>query len=360
MLRSISTRFGFVALVAAATFPALATAQPAGTAGAAPTAEEIRHVQEAMAEAAAAFIATLDGGRRGRAILPFDDEARMSWMYVPGVRAGITIAEMTGPQRTALHRLLRTALSHPGYLKVVSIMQLEEILRAIEDGGFLRSVDHYTFAIFGDPTSGEPWGWRFEGHHVSLNFTSVDPLGLSATPLFLGSNPAEVRNGPLTGLRVLAMEEDLARELVTTLPPEQRARAIVSETPPNDILTRNDPAARELPVVGLAAREMSPEHRLLLLRILETYAGNLEETIAEARLAAIREAGFDELHFAWMGSTERGQPHYYRIQGPTVLIEFDNVQNGGNHIHSVWRDLQNDFGVDLLRRHYETSSHHQH
>jgi len=311
-----------------------------------------------MTAAAIAFVESLNAARRSQAMLPFDDPERMTWAYVPGVRAGITLAELTGPQRMALHAMLRTVLSHPGYLKVVSIMQLEEILRAIETGGFLRSVDAYTVAIFGDPASDEPWGWRFEGHHVSLNFTSVEPYGLSTAPLFLGSNPAEVRNGPLTGFRVLAEEEDLARELVTTLPPEQRARAIVSETAPNDIVTRNDPVAREVPMAGLPAAEMSADHRLLLLRLLETYAGNLESSLAEARLAAIREAGFDNLHFAWMGSTEVGQPHYYRIHGPTVLIEFDNVQNAGNHVHSVWRDLQNDFGGDLLRLHYESADHH--
>jgi len=356
MLHSISSRFGGVALAATLLFPSFVHAQEDGAAHG--SAEDIQRAQDAMAAAASAFVATLNGARREQAVLPFEDPERVTWAYVPGVRAGITVAELTGPQRMALHAMLRTALSQPGYLKVVSIMQLEEILRAIETGGFLRSVDHYTVAIFGDPDSTEPWGWRFEGHHVSLNFTTVDPQGLSTAPLFLGSNPAEVRNGPLTGLRVLAAEEDLARELVTTLPAELRARAIVSEEAPRDIVTRNDPVARDVPIVGLAAADMSAEHRLLLLHLLETYAGNLEASLAEARLAAIRDSGFDELHFAWMGSTEVGDPHYYRIHGPTVLIEYDNVQNAGNHVHSVWRDLQNDFGVDLLRQHYESSDHH--
>jgi hypothetical protein len=337
-------------------FGALVSA-PRAAAQAAEGGEATAAAQAAMRAAASDLLASLTGARRERAQLPFED-TRMEWAYIPGSRAGLPLSDMTAEQRRRTHALLRTVLSGPGYLKVTSIMQLEEVLRAIETAGFPRDLQAYTVAVFGNPAGDEPWGWRFEGHHVSLNFTSVDPEGLSTTPLFLGSNPAEVRAGALAGLRVLAEEEDLARQLVRSLPAEQRARAIVAAAAPSDILTRNDPVARELPIEGLPVGEMNTGGRLLLLRLLEVYAKTLEESIAEARLAGIREAGIDNLRFVWMGGVEPGDPHYYRIQGPTVLIEYDNVQNDANHIHTVWRDLENDFGVDLLRRHYEASSHH--
>lgn len=316
-------------------------------------------VQEAMEEAAAALLESLNGSRRARAQLPFTDSVRLEWAYIPTVREGLLLADMTAEQRLRTHALLRSALSGAGYLKVTAIMQLEEVLRAIETSGFARSVEGYVVAIYGDPSSDEPWGWRFEGHHVSLNFTSVSPEGLSATPLFLGSNPAEVRAGSWTGLRVLAEEEDLARALLGRLSPAQRERAIFSDEAPGDIVTRNDPIAREVSREGLPASEMTSEQRLMLVALLELYAGTLENEIAQTRLAAIRSAGLDDLYFGWAGGVGRGEPHYYRIHGPTVLIEYDNVQNGANHIHAVWRDLQNDFGADLLRLHYENSPHHQ-
>jgi hypothetical protein len=327
---------------------------PAGPSG------ELEAVQAAMASAATHFLESLDPGRRSRASLPFDDSLRMGWAYIPGARPGLLLADMTGEQRRRAHALLRTALSGPGYLKVTSIMQLEEVLRGIETDGFPRNVEGYVFAIFGDPAGDRPWGWRFEGHHVSLNFTSVRPEALATTPLFLGSNPAEVRVGSWAGLRVLAEEEDLARALLLSLTPQQRGRAIFSERAPPDIVTRNDPVARDVPMEGLPVREMTTDQRLLLLRLLEVYASTLQTDVAQRRLGAIREAGVENLHFAWAGGSEVGGPHYYRIQGPTLLIEYDNVQSGANHIHTVWRDLEDDFGGDMLRRHYETSPHHRH
>ncbi|TVP53857.1 MAG: DUF3500 domain-containing protein [Gemmatimonadales bacterium] len=324
-----------------------------------PHADAPEPVHAAMSTAALDLLAALGTGARAeRAHRPFEDTNRTTWAYVPGPRAGLPLSEMTAEQRRRTHALLRMVLSDSGYLKVTGIMQLEEVLRAIETAGFPRDLEAYTLAVFGDPGTPEPWGWRFEGHHVSLNFTSVDPDGLSTSPLFLGSNPAEVRTGSLAGLRVLSSEEDLARLLVRRLPPALRSRAIVSDEAPFDILTRNDPVARDLPREGLPAGEMGSSDRLLLLKLLEVYAGNLEESIAEARLTAIREAGIENLNFVWMGSTEPGEPHYYRIHGPTLLIEYDNVQSDANHIHTVWRDLENDFGIDLFRQHYKNSPHH--
>ena len=321
--------------------------------------QSVEAVNGEMAAAASAFLETLNTPRRRVAHLEFEDSARVQWEYIPTYREGLPVAEMTGEQRLAAHRLLRVALSGSGYLKVINVMQLEEVLRAIDTSGFARNAEGYMLAIFGDPASGAPWGWRFEGHHVSLNFTSVRPAELSVTPLFLGSNPAEVRGGMWAGLRVLAEEEDFARALLASMSEEQRERAIYSDEAPNDIVTRNDPVARELPVEGLPASAMTAAQRELLLGLIGVYASTVDDAVAEERLAAIRAAGVDNLHFAWAGGTERGEPHYYRIQGPTTLIEYDNVQNGANHIHSVWRDLRSDFGGDALRRHYESSAHHR-
>jgi len=314
---------------------------------------------QVMAEAAVALLESLNDPRRERAQFDLEDPERLDWAYIPTARRGVPIADMTGEQRLRTHELLRTALSSEGYLKVISVMQLEEILRALETSGLARNVEGYYLSIFGDPASGSPWGWRFEGHHVSLNFTSVPTRGLAVTPFFLGSNPAEVRAGSWTGLRVMAEEEDVARQLLASLSREQRSRAVFSADAPNDIETRDDPVARELPLEGLPAADMTPDQRLLLVHLLEVYAGNLDAEIADERLSAIREAGIENLRFAWAGGTARGEPHYYRIQGPTLLIEYDNVQNGANHIHAVWRDRSNDFGADILRLHYETAAHHR-
>lgn len=314
-------------------------------------------VDRRMAVAAVEFLESLNGPRRARAQLAFGDSARLEWEYIPTDRLGLPISAMTGEQRMRVHDLLRTALSASGYLKVTSVMQLEEILRAVETSGFPRSSEGYVVAIFGDPSGEAPWSWRFEGHHVSLNFTSDGDTGPSVTPLFLGSNPAEVRAGTWAGLRVLAEEEDLARELLASLSDEQRAQAIIAEEAPSDILTRNDPVARELPTEGLPASSMTSAQRMLLLGLLEVYAGTVDEAVAEERLEAIRQAGVENLHFAWAGGTLPGEPHYYRIQGPTTLIEFDNVQNSANHVHRVWRDLRDDFGGDVLRRHYLEGGH---
>lgn len=349
-------RFGpatLALLVVQALAPGASNAQPA------PTPEGLAELQVSMAAAANAFLESLNAPRRAQAQMAFDDSTRTRWAYVPGWRSGLLLAEMSATQRTRAHELLRTALTGHGYLKITGIMQLEEVLRGLETAGTVRSVEGYALAIFGDPAPDAPWGWRFEGHHISLNFTSIDPTNLSSAPLFLGSNPAEVRAGTWAGLRVLHEEEDAGRALLMSLPEAQRSQAIFSEQAPNDIVTRNDPTVGEVPLAGVPASAMSAESRLLLLRLIDVYASTLEPEIMEPRLAAVRAAGIDNIHFAWAGGVERGQPHYYRLHGPTMLIEYDNVQTNANHSHSVWRDLENDFGGDLLRQHYEHAPHHQ-
>ena len=310
--------------------------------------------QPGIAAAAEAFLATLSESGRAKAERPLDDQARFEWFFTPVERSGLPLREMTLEQRLAALALLQSATSSQGYLKATGVMHLEQILGQIENRPDRRDPENYHFWVFGTPSDTTPWGWRFEGHHISLNFTSADGLTVS-TPSFIGANPARVRTGAYAGWRLLANEEDIARALMASLTPEQRQRAIISDTAPRDIITGNQREVSLQRMEGLPASEMTADQLMLLRRLLAEYVGNAEPGIAESRYARIEEAGIGRLHFAWAGGLDVGGPHYYRIHGPTVLIEYDNTQSDANHIHSVWRDLENDFGEDLLRRHYESA-----
>jgi hypothetical protein len=307
-----------------------------------------------VATAANAFVAVLPAEKRALAKLPFDGRDRATWRYTPGSRAGVPLQDLTPAQREAAQALLRSFLSAEGYLKVQSIIALEVVLRELE-GWNERDPERYWFAVFGDPGSGSPWGMRVEGHHLSLHLAVVKGEFVSSTPTFLGANPAEIRSGARKGQRALAAEEDTARALLDSLSPEQRREAVVDGSPYGDIVTRNQSKANPLDAQGVVFTSLTAPQQKLLLAIVELYAGTMKPKLAEERLAKIRRAGLDGIRFAWAGATARGRPHYYRIQGPTFLIEFDN--SGGNHIHSVWRDFEGDFGRDLLRDHYRTHSH---
>jgi hypothetical protein len=314
--------------------------------------------------AAHAFLALLDAEQRARATRTFDDPERFEWFFTPVPRNGLPLGQMTTEQRAAALRLLQSVTSSQGYLKATGVLHLEGILAVLEDRPDRRDPENYHVWIFGTPSPDQPWGWRFEGHHISLNFTSHDGVTVS-TPAFLGANPARVPSGPFAGWRLLANEEDLARALVRSLDAAQRERAIISATAPPDIITGNDRRASLERMEGLPVAAMTAHQRALFMRLLAEYVGNADPAIARPRMARIEEVGLDHLHFAWAGSLAVGGPHYYRIHGPTVLIEYDNIQNDANHVHSVWRDLENDFGEDILRRHYETAGpahghHHPH
>jgi len=310
-----------------------------------------------MAKAADAFLITLEDEQRDVATFPFDDEERYNFHYTPVDRLGLPLKDMSLEQRRAAHALLRTALSARGYLKATSVMQLEQVLNEIEQPGWTRDRALYYLSVFGTPAEGEPWGWRFEGHHLSLNYTSVTNEVTATTPAFFGANPAEVRTGPTAGLRVLGAEEDLGRRLVIVLDADQRSRAILTETAPREVITGNDREVSLESFEGLPAADMSEAQRDLLWQVVQQYTHNMRPDLADGQLKKIEDAGFENLHFAWAGSLEPGEGHYYRVHGPTVLIEFDNTQGDANHIHSVWRDLTDDFGEDLLRRHYEEHEH---
>lgn len=310
-----------------------------------------------MAQAANEFIATLNDEQRERTVFAFEDEERFNFHYTPVPRLGLPLKEMRMEQLRAAHALLRTALSSRGYLKATSVMELEAVLRAIEAPQWNRDRALYYVSIFGTPEEGEAWGWRFEGHHLSLNYTSVTNELTTTTPAFFGANPAEVRTGPTTGLRVLGAEEDLGRRLVLMLDAAQREQAIITEEAPREIITRNNREAALDTFEGLSAGEMNPAQRDVLWAIVEEFIQNHRPDLARKQLDKIDQAGFENVHFAWAGGVEPGKQHYYRVHGPTVLIEFDNTQGDGNHIHSVLRDLTDDFGEDLLRKHYDEHPH---
>jgi hypothetical protein len=307
-----------------------------------------------VAKAANGFLAALPEDRRLGAKAAFQSRDRTTWRYTPGGRPGMPLQEMSPAQREAAQAVLRSFLSGEGYLKVQSIIALEVVLREIERWDE-RDPERYWFLVFGEPGSESPWGVRVEGHHVSLHLAVIKGRFVSSTPTFLGANPAEVRSGPKKGSRALAAEEDAARALLESLTAAQRAETIIDEAPYGDIVSRNRTRVDPLDARGIAFGKLAPAQQKQLLALIELYAGTMQPKLAEERLAKIRAAGLDGIRFAWAGPAARGRPHYYRVQGPTFLIEFDN--SGGNHIHTVWRDFEGDFGRDLLREHYGTSAH---
>jgi hypothetical protein len=259
---------------------------------------------------------------------------------------------MDEKQRTLARALLASGLSERGLLQAESVMALERVLRAMEHATH-RDETLYYFTVFGHPSAKETWGWRVEGHHLSVNFTIVDGHTISATPNFVGANPGEVRiPGPQAGQRVLAAEEDLGRAFVTSLTEEQRHQAIVSDQAPGDILTRNDRQAKAPEPTGLGYAAMTADQQVRFRALVGLYANRLRHEVAEAELQKINDSGWNHLSFAWAGSLQPGVGHYYRIQSPDFVIEYDNTQNNANHIHTVWRDFAGDFGRDLLQEHY--------
>ena len=311
-----------------------------------------------MADAALAFVDALDEAQKGTARLDFaDEEERTNWHYIPRERAGLPIKDMDGAQRARALDLVATGLSAPAHERAQTIMALESILAEVEGGGrrFSRDEELYYVSLFGEIGGGGPWGWRFEGHHISLNNTVLGDR-VSAAPLFFGANPAEVRHGEREGLRALAAEEDLARDLLSQLDGEQRSQAVISDRAPDDILTRNAPrVGGEVAPEGLAAADMGPGQRELLEALVRVYVERQPEALAGVQMQRLRQRDLGAAHFAWAGSDRRGQGHYYRVLAPGFLAEYDNTQNDANHIHAVWRDLADDFGGDLLQRHYARS-----
>jgi hypothetical protein len=303
-----------------------------------------------MANAANNFLATLSPDQKAKALFELNSDERLNWHFVPMERKGLPFADMSPSQQHLAHGLLSRALSHRGYFKATTIMSLEQILFDLENKAPRRNAQLYYLSFFGSPGT-NVWGWRAEGHHLSLNFTAQgDTVALA--PSFMGSNPAEVREGPRKGLRVLAAEEDVGRELVKSLDETQRAVAVITNVAPRDIITGDSRKAKWLEPVGISAGKLSAAQQSLLRRLIQEYLGRSRAEAVEKDWARIEKAGWGDVTFAWAGGLNRGDAHYYRVQGPTFLLEYDNTQTDANHVHAVWRDLENDFGEDLLRKHY--------
>ncbi len=355
----------------------------------------------AMTDTATRLLAAFPAEQKARFLFTFETLERYNWHYIPRMRKGLSLRELAPAQKTLALELLRSGLSASGYETAQQIMRLERILLEREKNGsmpMVRDPENYYVSIFGTPSRERPWGWRIEGHHVSVNFTiaggRVDDNAVSNTPLFFGAEPAEVQGGPLKGLRVLGAGEDKARALIDALDAQQRSAAVVGTKLPTDIMTGNDRAPdlgsqlnpigldrqpEPLPHEGLAAAQMTAAQKQLLRALVDVYMGRMPDEIAATRAREVT-ADFDRIRFAWIGATRAedapkptasfgcepgdprweciplGFPYYYRVHGPTFLIEYMN--GNGNHAHSVWRDYQNgDFGEDLLRAHYADVPH---
>ena len=361
---------------------------------------------QSMTDIATELVASLTDDQRVLATFDLENvEERIRWFYTPTDHGGLPLAKMTASQHRLVYRLLASALSEGGYTTVTTIIGLENVLDRLEGfvAGFERERGRdplqYWISIFGEPSDSGSWSWRFGGHHVSLHFTVRDGEVQSSTPCFLGADPA---NSLLLGphlLRPLAAAEDLAREFIHGLSMDQRAIAIVGSIPPTDIVGANrsvllegdtalplplvwrkrfdgalddaivaiqDRADRELGITeddlervsftrnpkGLSVASMTASQRDELRALLKTYIDRIADDLADSEWRKINGSEFEKLTFLWAGGIESGEPHYYRVQGGRLFVEYDNTQRGTNHIHTVWRDLENDFAGDALALHY--------
>ncbi|MEX1169817.1 MAG: DUF3500 domain-containing protein [Chloroflexota bacterium] len=310
--------------------------------------------------AALHWLGTLDREQRTSAVFPFESGERFAWDYRPGTRQGLALAAMTDPQRTAAMAIVDAAMSPRGAAEVRAIIALEPILGDLERrsgrSGIVRDPERYWFAAFGEPGGQGPWSWRVGGHHLAVHTTLAEDQVVGTAPSFLGANPATVPDGPLAGRRAIDGEERLARALLASLSPAQRELAVVDPVAPPDILSGNGRRAdlRDVPT-GIRHDQLEPAQQAGLEGLIRHYVERAHPDIATAEWDRIRGAGLESVTFAWAGPDTTGRGHYYAIRGPSLLIEYDNTQNRANHIHSVWRDLANDWGEDLLARHYRAS-----
>ena len=319
-----------------------------------------QRTSDAMVAAGQQFVDSLTPPQRQQTVFAFDSDERYKWNYIPDEmfpRQGLPLKAMSAAQRGRAEDLLKAGLSQKGYMTYTAIMQLESVLKEVEKSGgdngrrFLRDPLAYRFSVFGTPSPDGIWGWRVDGHHVSLHFTVVKGRLVASTPTFAGTNPAEVRSGKQKGLRILAEQEDTARQFMMSLKPEQQKVAIFTTDAPGDIVTGNKDKVDPLMPVGIQSAKLEPEQRLKLMDVVNSYASLMADDLARERIGRIWSAGIENVYFGWAGGTAPGEKHYYRVQGPTFLIEFDNTQDDANHIHAVWRDFNGDFGRDLLREH---------
>jgi len=344
--------------------------------------EHIHNLVQRMGEAAVNFRDSLAPDQRAKALSPFeDDDSRTFWDYVPLSRKGLPLREMDRRQRRLAHQLVASGLSGSGYVTTTTIMGLETTLDGRESWSSRnwRDPGDYYVSLFGTPSDQEPWGWKFEGHHISINYTIVGGRIVAPTPLFFGANPASTELNSISSLRPLGNVEDLARELVRNLDEEQLSHVLLAPVAPGDIVTVNqrfiqeneEPSDRlnrtEVPYDavrytnlprGLSGTGMTEAQQEMLCFLIEEYIQRMPDAIAEIESEKLKRHGINDVHLAWAGGLETRQPHYYRLQGSRFLVEYDNVQNDANHVHTVWRHPTNDFGADLLTHHYGTAHKH--
>ncbi len=319
---------------------------------------ERRSVDE-MAEAANSLLASFSASQRAQATFDFDSDERSRHHFIPPEtfeRHGAVLKEMTSEQKVRALDLLRSGLSEQGYMTAQQIMEVEGILGVIVEGAdrqFDRNQEDYWVSVFGTPSTGSTWGWRWEGHHLSLHYTVVEGEITISTPTFLGANPATVPEGPRRGLRAMKEQEDTARDLLASLDARQRDIAIFDDVAPTNVVTGADLVVDPLEPIGIRGSALRSSQRDMLMNVIESYISIMTYDIAELRRVEVREGGIDDIAFAWAGPTERGQVAYYRVQGPNFLIEFDNTQEDPNHIHAAFRDFDGDLGRDVLRDHLE-------
>jgi len=308
--------------------------------------------------AAQAFVKTLSAEQKKTALLPYSSALRTDWHFIPkDERKGLQVKHMTKPQRAAALSLLKSSLSAAGYKKTTTIMKMEGLLAELEGGKGrnIRDPLRYYFTVFGEPADKGRWGLSIEGHHLSLNFVFEGGEVVSSTPAFFAANPATVQNKNekfAIGARVLRDEEQLGFDLVNALNKKQLSAALIADKAPREIRAAGEPQPPAAKAVGVAAKQLNKKQVKLLQKLIKTYAASMRNDVSDARMKAIDEAGIGAVHFAWAGATEPGVGHYYRIQGPTFLIEFVNTQpdaagNPANHIHCVWRDTAGDFALPV-------------
>jgi hypothetical protein len=305
------------------------------------------------------FVALLNDHQKSQACFSMEDAERYHWNFVPADRKGISLKELSANQQQAFMAILRAALSDEGYKKASSIMQLEVILKALENRGSTddyRDPGKYFFCLFGTPLSTSTWGWRIEGHHVAFNFLHTKE-GMAVTPYFMGSNPAIVPSGLEKGKQILKPESEKAFQLLQSLDDAQQKIAVFSGEVLPGIITGNDRNVKASPPQGINYDKLSPQQQKLFRELIAVYLMNYTKEIADRLMKSIEASGFGQFYFAWAGSHHWGKGHYYRLQGNDLWIEYDNTQNNANHVHTVVRSISGDFGEDLLKNHYKEHHH---
>jgi hypothetical protein len=298
--------------------------------------------------------------QKAKVIYSMDDPKKEDWHFFPSTmfeREGIPIKEMNPSQRELVHSVLKSFLSKSGYEKTLEIMELENVLRSFGQDSVMRDSEKYFISFYGNPMTDDLWSMSFEGHHISLNFT-ISGDEIVASPRFLGANPAMIPEGPRKGDRTLEDEEDLGFDLINSMDSQQQQKAIFQEESFKDIVSLNLPEISPMKPVGIRYSELNPDQQKQLMRLIDEYLSNMPSKIADTRREKVMSEDLSDLYFGWVGAKSLGVAHYYRIQAKTFLIEFDNSQNNANHIHTVWRDFEGDFGRDLIREHYAKSHTH--